>query len=73
MDVLDITNGSRLTTYVIVGGPGEVTLNGAAARLVHKGDLVIIVSYAQFEEAELEDFRPDIVLVDENNRLTEKL
>ena len=73
VDVLDITNGSRLTTYVIVGGPGEVTLNGAAARLVHKGDLIIVVSYAQMTPGEADSFRPDIVLVDENNRMTEKL
>ncbi len=71
VDVLDINNGARLTTYVILGGPGEVCLNGAAARLVQKGDHVIICAYAQFEENELEGFRPQVVLVDADNRITE--
>jgi aspartate 1-decarboxylase len=69
VDVLDIDNGARLTTYVILGKPGEICLNGAAARLVHKGDKVIIVSYAQFNEAEAVTFRPKIAVVDDNNRV----
>ena len=73
VDVLDIDNGNRLTTYVILGAPGEVCLNGAAARLVHKGDKVIICAYAQFEEDELEGFHPKVVLVDEENRVTEHI
>ena len=73
VDVLDIDNGARLTTYVILGEPGEVCLNGAAARLVQKGDKVIICAYAQFEEDELEGFRPKVVLVDEENRVTEHI
>jgi aspartate 1-decarboxylase len=73
VDVLDIDNGARLTTYVILGGPGEVCLNGAAARLVQKGDRVIIVSYAQLDETEAESFRPRIVLVDEHNRISQRL
>ena len=73
VDVLDIDNGARLTTYVILGGPGEVCLNGAAARLVHKGDRVIIVSYAQLDETEAEEFRPRIVFVDEHNRVNRQL
>jgi len=72
VDVLDIDNGARLTTYVIVGGPGEVCVNGAAARLVHRGDRVIICAYAQFDEIEAETFRPKIVLVDEINAVTER-
>ena len=71
VDVLDINNGARLTTSVILGAPGEVCLNGAAARLVQKGDHVIICAYAQFEEDELEGFRPSVVLVDDENRITE--
>lgn len=70
VDVLDIDNGARLTTYVIFGQPGEVCLNGAAARLVHKGDRVIIVSYAQFDEQEAKDHQPRVVIVDETNRVT---
>jgi aspartate 1-decarboxylase len=73
VDVLDIDNGARLTTYVILGGPGEVCLNGAAARLVAKGDRVIIVAYAQLDESEVEAFRPKIVLVDEGNRIIDRL
>jgi aspartate 1-decarboxylase len=73
VDVLDIDNGARLTTYVILGAPGEVCLNGAAARLVAKGDRVIIVAYAQLDESEAEAFRPRIVLVDERNRVVDRL
>ncbi len=66
--VLDIDNGARFETYAIVGGPGEVTLNGAAARLVHPGDRVIVLTYADYEDAELEGFTPRIVHVDDRNR-----
>jgi aspartate 1-decarboxylase len=65
--VVDIDNGARFETYVIVGGPGEVCLNGAAARLVHHGDKVIVITYADFDEAELEQFTPTVVHVDANN------
>ena len=73
VDVLDIDNGARLTTYVILGGPGEVCLNGAAARLVQAGDRVIIVAYAQLDEAEADCFSPRVVIVDEANRIVEEL
>ena len=66
--VLDIDNGARFETYAIVGGPGEVTLNGAAARLVHPGDRVIVITYADYEDTELEGFTPTIVHVDDRNR-----
>ena len=66
--VLDIDNGARFETYAIVGNPGEITLNGAAARLVHPGDKVIIITYADFENEECADFQPRIVHVDEANR-----
>ncbi len=66
--VLDIDNGNRLTTYTIAGGPGEVCLNGAAARLVSPGDRVIILSYADYEDAELDGYEPTIVHVDTENR-----
>ncbi|HXX91657.1 MAG TPA: aspartate 1-decarboxylase [Acidimicrobiales bacterium] len=65
--VLDIDNGARFETYAIVGGPGEVCLNGAAARLVHRGDKVIVITYADYEAAELEAFEPRIVHVDVQN------
>ncbi|MEJ2187662.1 MAG: aspartate 1-decarboxylase [Gemmatimonadota bacterium] len=71
VQVVDINNGSRLETYVIRGQPGrgEVVLNGAAARLVQVGDRVIIMSYAAYEEEELEGFEPRVVLVDEANHI----
>lgn len=66
--VLDIDNGARFETYAIVGGPREVCLNGAAARLVQKGDKVIVITYADYEEAELTSFEPLVVHVDSDNR-----
>ena len=66
--VLDINNGARFETYAIVGRPGEVTLNGAAARLVHTGDRIIVITYAEYDEGELESFRPAIVHVDDRNQ-----
>ena len=70
--VLDIDNGARFETYVIRGGRGDVVLNGAAARLVHAGDRVIVISYAQYDEAELESYTPKIVKVDSRNRPTDQ-
>ena len=66
--VLDIDNGARFETYAMAGGPGDVILNGAAARLVQPGDRVIVITYASYDEAELETFEPVIVHVDECNR-----
>ena len=70
VDVLDITNGNRLTTYVIKGEPGSgiICLNGAAARLVQVDDLVIIVSYTDYDEAEIAEHQPVVVLVDADNK-----
>ncbi len=69
--VLDVDNGNRFETYVIEGEPGsgEVRLNGAAARLVHRGDRVIVVSYGVFDESELESHEPRVVHVDERNAI----
>jgi aspartate 1-decarboxylase len=67
--VLDIDNGARFETYAISGHPGQVCLNGAAARLVQPGDKVIVITYADYEEAELDGgFAPRIVHVDADNR-----
>jgi aspartate 1-decarboxylase len=66
--VLDIDNGARFETYAIPGGPGDVCLNGAAARLVQPGDHVIVITYADYDEAEIEDFEPKVVHVDTDNR-----
>ena len=65
--VLDVDNGARFETYAIVGHPGEICLNGAAARLVHVGDIVIVLTYADFEGHELADHRPRVIHVDEQN------
>ena len=69
--VLDVDNGNRFETYVIEGEPGsgEVCLNGAAARLVHLGDRVIVVSYGVFDESELASHEPRVVHVDERNAI----
>ena len=69
--VVNINNGARFETYTIVGrrGSGDVTLNGAAARLVQPGDKVIVISYGSFDEAELESFEPKLVFVDGDNRI----
>lgn len=69
VDVYDIDNGNRLTTYVIWGKPGEICLNGAAARLVHRGDKVIIASFQEVEDAEIARFRPKLVMVNEDNSI----
>jgi aspartate 1-decarboxylase len=66
--VLDVDNGARFETYVIKGGPGDVIINGAAARLVHTGDTVIVISYAHYDEAELESYEPVVVHVDADNQ-----
>lgn len=68
--VVNIANGARFETYVITGveGSGDVVLNGAAARLVQPGDKVIIMSYADYDESELEAFEPRLVFVDDHNR-----
>ncbi len=69
--VLDITNGARLQTYVIEGewGSGEVVINGAAAHLIHKGDLVIVLAYASVSEEEAPRFLPKLIYVDEENKI----
>jgi len=67
--VLDVDNGARFETYAMTGGPGDVILNGAAARLVEPGHRVIVITYAEYEEAELAGYEPQIVHVDEDNRV----
>lgn len=68
VQVVDIDNGARFETYAIPGGPGDVCLNGAAARLVQTGDRVIIITYGDYDEAELEEYEPRVVHVDASNR-----
>ena len=70
--VLDVTNGSRLETYAIEGGPGEICVNGAAAHLVSKGDLVIILAYHNVPEEKTTNYHPKLVFVDSENRIATK-
>ncbi|MBW9204500.1 aspartate 1-decarboxylase [Mumia sp. zg.B17] len=69
--IVDIDNGARLETYAIAGerGSGVIGINGAAARLVHPGDLVILIAYAQVTDAEARDLQPRVVFVDTENRI----
>lgn len=71
VQIVNNHNGARLETYTIEGAPGSgvVCLNGAAARLVHTGDTVIIIAYAWIEEAEARTFKPKVVFVDSDNRI----
>jgi aspartate 1-decarboxylase len=71
--IVDVTNGARLETYVIPGarGTGVIGINGAAAHLVHPGDLVILISYAQLDDATARTYQPRVVHVDAHNRVIE--
>ena len=73
VQIYNVTNGNRLTTYAIPGpaGSGVVCINGAAAHLVRAGDLVIIATYADYEETEVSRHRPRVILVDADNRISE--
>ena len=69
--VVDVDNGARFETYTISGerGSGEICVNGAAARLVHNGDTIIVISYAEYSEEELESYVPRVVHVNKNNEI----
>ncbi|HLJ32147.1 MAG TPA: aspartate 1-decarboxylase [Ktedonobacteraceae bacterium] len=73
VQVVNVNNGSRLETYTIAGarGSGVICLNGAAARMTAEGDMVIIMSYGQFNEQEIRSLEPHIVFVDADNRISE--
>ncbi|WNM24931.1 aspartate 1-decarboxylase [Demequina capsici] len=73
VDVVDVTNGARLTTYAIPGkaGSGQICINGAAAHLVHPGDVVIIIGYGMLSDADARTFEPHVVFVDPGNRILE--
>lgn len=70
VDVVDVTNGNRLTTYAIPGeaGSGILCINGAAAHLINKGDIVILIAYGMMSDAESRTYLPKVVFVDENNQ-----
>jgi len=67
--ILNVNNGQRFTTYAIEGEKGQVSLNGAAARLAQKGDIVIILTYCQMQDEEAHSHQPRVVYVDEQNRI----
>ena len=71
MHIVDVTNGARLETYTIAGerGSGVLGINGAAAHLVHPGDLVILIAYGQMETAEARTYQPSVVFVDADNQI----
>ncbi len=73
VDIYNITNGERFTTYAIIGprDSGVICINGAAAHKAKKGDLVIIASYGQFQDNELQGFKPKVVFVDKDNKPAE--
>lgn len=72
VQVLDVNNGNRLTTYAIEGesGSGQICINGAAARLVSPGDIVIILTYGAMADADAREHQPSLIYVDEHNRIT---
>ena len=74
VEILDVNNGERFQTYIIKGeaNSGCICLNGAAARKVQPGDKVIIVTYAQMEEKEVQNHKPTVVIVDDNNKIIEQ-
>lgn len=69
VDIYNINNGARFSTYVIFGNPGEICLNGAAARHVHPGDKVIIASYCEVENSEVLNHKPIVLLLGEGNEV----
>ena len=70
--VLDVDNGARFETYAIPGDPGQVQVNGAAAKLVSPGHLLIVITYADYDDGELKAFSPTVVRVDAANRPVEE-
>lgn len=72
VDIYDITNGSRFTTYVIYGEPGQIQINGAAAHLARPGDLVIIAAYQQLRADEIDSHRATVVQVDGKNQISSR-
>lgn len=69
VDIYNCNNGARFSTYVIEGKSGEICLNGAAARMVQRGDLVIIANYAHYTEEEADKHEPKVVFVDAKNKI----
>jgi len=74
IDIVNVNNGERFSTYIIPGerGEGDICLNGAAARKVHKGDKIIIIAYASMTEAEADEHQPKIVILDDKNGIAQE-
>lgn len=72
VDVYNVSNGARFSTYVIYGAPGEISLNGAAARMVQKGDRIIIAAYCDLEPREVETHKIKILYASEDNKVKEQ-
>lgn len=72
VDIVNCNNGARFSTYIIAGKKGEICLNGAAARLVQKGDKVIIITYASINIEDAAKHEPNVVFVDDKNKVVEK-
>ncbi len=75
VEIVNINNGERFATYIIQGeeGSGDMCVNGAAARKVQVGDLIIVIAYASYSQEELKTYKPKVVMVDEKNRITQVL
>ena len=73
IDIVNVNNGERFSTYIIPGerGKGDICLNGAAARKVHKGDKIIIIAYATMSRAEADVLKPKIIILDEDNSIAQ--
>ncbi len=69
VDIYNIDNGERFSTYIIDGEQGDMCLNGAAARKVQKGDKIIVVAYCEMDLKEAENFTPKVFLLDDNNQI----
>ena len=74
IDIVNVNNGERFSTYIIPGeaGKGDICLNGAAARKVHKGDKIIIIAYATMSEKEADEYQPKIVILDDDNTIAQE-
>jgi len=74
IDIVNVNNGARFSTYIISGerGKGDICLNGAAARKVHKGDKIIIIAYASMSEIEADEHKPKIVILDDDNGIAQE-
>ena len=74
VDIVNINNGERFSTYIISGekGKGDICLNGAAARRVHKGDKIIIIAYASMDEKEADSYKPKIVILNDDNTIAQQ-